>query len=129
MRDNKHPTFATTLENTKIKKNQLLVFMLVIEAMDKHNRILLDTVDQINIVELDIENNQTKFQEKNFKPHLKYRKERDREGLQNEQKCGELYYLISTLFFIKDQTQLLPLVNIFNSSFEEYQVNHDTSEN
>jgi hypothetical protein len=46
------------------------VFMLVIEAMDKHNRILVDIMDQNNIIELDIDNNQTKFQENTFKPHL-----------------------------------------------------------
>ncbi len=66
----KQPLFATTLRNTKIKKNRLLVFMLVIEAMDKHNRILVDIMDQNNIIELDIDNNQTKFQENTFKPHL-----------------------------------------------------------
>ncbi len=45
VRGSKHPSFATTFGNTKIKKNLLLVFMLVIEAMDKHIRILVDTMD------------------------------------------------------------------------------------
>jgi hypothetical protein len=99
VRCNKHPALATTFENIRIKKNWLLVFMLVIESMDKHNIILVDTMDRINIVELDIDNNQTKFQEKTFKLHLKYLKE----GIWRLTKWTKMwwvYYIISTLFFV-----------------------------
>jgi hypothetical protein len=121
VRGSKHPTFATTLRNTIIKKNQLLVFMLVIEVMDKHSRILVDTMDQINIVELDIDNNQTKFQEKTFKLHLKHLKERDGKAYKMNQNVVSVLSYLNFSFchaFIKDQ-QLLPLEDISNSSFEE----------
>jgi hypothetical protein len=96
--------------------------MFVIEAMDKHNKILVDTMDQINIVELGIDNNWTKFQEKTFKPHLNYLNKRDTKAYKmNKNVVNVLFNLNSTFChaFIKDQTQLLPLVNISNLSFEE----------
>jgi hypothetical protein len=95
--------------------------MLVIEAMDKHSRIVMDTMDQINIIELDIDNNQTKFQEKTFKPHLKYLKEKDMKAYKMNKNVVNILSNFNYVFchvFIKDQAQLLPLVNIFNSSFE-----------
>jgi hypothetical protein len=36
--------------------------------------IIMDTIDQINIVQFDIDKNWIKFQERTFKQHLKYLK-------------------------------------------------------
>jgi hypothetical protein len=35
--------------------------MPIIEATNKHNKIIMEAMDWINIVQLDIDNNDTKF--------------------------------------------------------------------
>lgn len=35
--------------------------MLIIEAANKHNKIIMEVMNWINIVQLDIDNNYTKF--------------------------------------------------------------------
>jgi hypothetical protein len=50
---NTHPTPRTTsivnLENTRIKRKQLSMFLLIVETNDKNKMIIMDTMDRINI--------------------------------------------------------------------------------
>lgn len=48
--------------------------MPVVEVTYKHNKNIVDTMDKVNIIQLDINNNYTKFQEKTFKVHLIFEK-------------------------------------------------------
>ncbi len=43
--------------------------MPVIEATYKYSKNIVDTMDKVNTIQLDIDNNYTKFQEKTFKVH------------------------------------------------------------
>jgi hypothetical protein len=48
----------------------------MIDAMDKNNKVFMDVMDHINLVQLDI----YKSKQHNFKEHLNYLKERDRKA-------------------------------------------------
>jgi hypothetical protein len=78
MRSSKHPTLATmtTPKNTRVKGKQTSVFMPVIKATNKHSKILVKAMEQINTSQLDIHKTHIKSQKKTFKHYLKYLKER-----------------------------------------------------
>ncbi len=44
--------------------------MLVVEVTYKHSKNIMDTMGKVNTIQLDIDNNYIKFQEKTFKVHL-----------------------------------------------------------
>ncbi len=44
--------------------------MPVVEATYKHSKNIVDTMGKVNTVQLDIDKNYIKFQEKTFKVHL-----------------------------------------------------------
>jgi hypothetical protein len=73
-----------------VKGKWTLVFMPVVEVTYKHNKNIVDTMDKVNIIQLDINNNYTKFQEKTFKVHLIFEKTWPKK-LQDEQKHCECF--------------------------------------
>jgi hypothetical protein len=58
MKGNKHPTRTTmtTLGNIRVKRKKTSVFMLIIKATDKHNKVIIDAMDRSNDIQLDIDN-------------------------------------------------------------------------
>jgi hypothetical protein len=62
--------------------------MLVLEATYKHSKNIMDTMCKINIIQLDIDKNYTKFQEKTFQVHLIFERTWQKK-LQDEEKHGE----------------------------------------
>lgn len=78
MRSSKHPTLATmtTPRNTRFKTKQTSIFMPVIKATNKHSKILVKVMEQINTFQSDIDKTNTKSQKKTFKHYFKYLKER-----------------------------------------------------
>jgi hypothetical protein len=56
MRGNKHPTKTTmiTLGNIKVKRKKTLVFMLIIKATNKHNKVIVNAMDWSKNIQLDI---------------------------------------------------------------------------
>jgi hypothetical protein len=51
----------TTMGNIGITKKQTSIFMLVIEAINKHSKNIVDVMDRINTIQLYIDRNRTKF--------------------------------------------------------------------
>ncbi len=47
MKGNKHPTRTTmpTFGNTKVKRKNTSIFMLIIKATNKHNKVIVDAMD------------------------------------------------------------------------------------
>jgi hypothetical protein len=41
--------------NTKVKRNRNFVFSLVIESTNKNNKIMVDALEKINVVQFEIE--------------------------------------------------------------------------
>ncbi len=70
---------SITLGNIGVKRKSY-VFTLVIEAIDKNNKVLVDAMDQLNSIQLDIDKNITKMQEKTLKQYLKYLKEQNKKA-------------------------------------------------
>ncbi len=98
------------------------MFMHVIEAFDKNNKLIVDAMDRINTSQLEIDKNKTKFHDKTFKQHLKYLKERDNKTYKmNNNTVNVLTNLSSVMCraFIKYQTQMPPPINISKSSSDE----------
>lgn len=55
---------GTTLGNIGVKRKRSSIFTLVIEAINKNIKVLMDSMDRINSIQLDIDKNITKMQEK-----------------------------------------------------------------
>jgi hypothetical protein len=71
---------------------------------------------------LEIDKNKTKFHEKTFKQHLKYLKERDKKLYTMNKNMVNVLTNISSMMYhacIKDQTQMPPPINSFESSSNE----------
>jgi hypothetical protein len=125
---------TTTPKNIRIKRKKSLVFMHVIEACDKNSKVIVNAMDHINIRQLEIDKNKTKFHDKTFKQHLKYLKEKDKKAYKmNKNMASVLINLSFVMYhaFIKDQTQMPLPINISKLSFDEQPLlnNQDTNEN
>jgi hypothetical protein len=88
----------------------------------------------INISQLEIDKNKTKFCEKTFKHPFKYLKERDNTAYKmNKNMVNVLSNLNSTMChaFIKDKSQMLPPTNISKSLSNDLALpnSQDTNEN
>ncbi len=108
--------------------------MHVIEACDKNSKVIVNAMDHINIRQLEIDKNKTKFHDKTFKQHLKYLKEKDKKAYKmNKNMASVLINLSFVMYhaFIKDQTQMPLPINISKLSFDEQPLlnNQDTNEN
>jgi hypothetical protein len=79
-------TSIVTLENTKIKRKQLSMFLLIIETNDKNNKIIMNTMDHINIQVNMTESHKTTFQISKGERH---------EGLQDEQEYSKCFIVSS----------------------------------
>ncbi len=90
--------------------------------MLKPNKVLVDAMDQINSMQLNIDKNKTKAQEKTFKQHLKYLKENDKKVHKTKKNMVNFLSNLNIAMcyvFIKDQLLMPPLVNLSNSSFDD----------
>jgi hypothetical protein len=72
--------FLATLAhgNNKVKRKHNSTFSLVIEFTNKNNKILVDAMEKINVVQLEIEQHCSENQNYNFKEHLHHFKTRDK---------------------------------------------------
>lgn len=112
---------SITLGNIGVKRKSY-VFTLVIGAINKNSKVLVDAMDWINSIQLDIDKNITKMQEKTLKQYLKYLKEQDKMAHKmNKNMVNILSSLSMTMCHvqIKDQS-LMPLpINQFDSSCDD----------
>jgi hypothetical protein len=67
-----------TFESIGVKRKKSSIFTPIIEAMDQNNKIVVEATDQISFMQLHINKNKKKFQEKAFKQHLQYLKDKDK---------------------------------------------------
>jgi FtsZ-binding cell division protein ZapB len=63
--------------STRVKRKKIINVLLVIDAIDKNNKIIEDAIDHINTSQIEIENNKAKSYEKTFEQHFKYLNERN----------------------------------------------------
>ncbi len=64
--------------NTRVKRKHNFILSLIIESTNKNNKILVDVMENINVMQLEIELYCSENQHYNFKEHLHHLKTRDK---------------------------------------------------
>jgi hypothetical protein len=107
------------LETLGSREKISLMFLPIIETIDKNNMIFMDAMDYINTSQLEIDKNRTKFHKSIFKQHFKYLKERDKKTYKMNKSIVNVisnFNFAMCHVFIRDQLQMFLLINIFKSS-------------